>query len=230
MLALVRIHVPLAVHDPRTRITKHIVDRVWDYVVENHEEWHTDDVKPLYMTRRYLEEDTSLIVDAKDADVLAEFLMDKIAPIENVRGIWVINMARMKLFITPKEHHHDLSRFTVTIDAMPQHADEIYETVSALKPGRDVVIVYVAHTFQSLTASLMVSALARSADHMNAFVDDYIKPLEGVVETETTYISKTLRLATPKEWKESLGPYFVYPGGESIRGIDVEDYSLMAGC
>lgn len=230
MLALVRINVPIAVHDPKTGITRHVVDRVWEQVIENHEGWHTEDLKPLYMTHRNLEEDTSLIVDAKDLDVLADFLIEKIAPIENVRGIWVIGMGKMRLFMTPKERHPDLSRFTATIDAIPQHMGEIYEALSELRPGRDIIVVYVAHTFQSTRASLMVSALARSADHMKAFVEEYIAPLEGVVKVDTTYISKTLRLANPKEWKESLGSYFVSPSGESIKGMDVEDFSLMAGC
>jgi hypothetical protein len=57
LLALVRIHVPLTIHDPKTGVTRQVFDHVWDYVVENHKKWHTDEVKPLYMTRRYLQED-----------------------------------------------------------------------------------------------------------------------------------------------------------------------------
>lgn len=230
LFALARIHVPLHVHDPKNKVTRQIIDHVWDYVVENHKNWHTEDVRPLYMTHRHLQEDTSLIVDAKNADVLADFLMKHIATIEGVRGIWVINMAKMRFFKTPQEHHRDLSRFTVTIDAMPKHMDRIYESISALKPGRDVIINYIAHTFQSSTASIMVSVLARSRNHMDTFVNDCIRPLEGVVDAEITYISKTMRLASPKEWKEYLGPCFVAPGGDPIKDIDVDDDSLIAGC
>ena len=50
------------------------------------------------------------------------------------------------------------------------------------------------------------------------------------MDADITYISKTMRLASPKEWKESLGPYFVAPDGEPIKDIDVDDDSLLAGC
>lgn len=230
MIALVRVHVPLIVHDSKTGITRQVIDHVWDYVAENHKKWHSKQVTPLYMTRRYLQEDTSLIVDAENPDALADFLTDNIATIENVRGIWVINMAKMRFFKTPQEHYRDLSRFTVTIDVMPSRMNRVFESISSLRPGRDVIVNYVAHTFQSPTASIMASVLARSINHMNAFVNEYIKPLEGVADTDVTYISKTLRLASPKEWKESAGPFFVAPNGEPIKDIDVDDDSLIAGC
>lgn len=230
LFALVRIHVPLHVHDPKSRVTTQILDRVWDHIVENHKNWYAEDVKPLYMTHRHLQEDTSLIIDAKNPDALADFLMKHIATIEGVRGIWVINMAKMRFFRTPEEHRGDLSRFTVTIDAMPNQMDTIYECISALRPGRDVIINYIAHTFQSFTASIVVSVLARSVNHLNAFVNDYIRPLDGVVDAETTYISKTIRLASPKEWKECLDHYFVAPNGDTIKDIHVDNDKLIAGC
>jgi hypothetical protein len=139
-------------------------------------------------------------------------------------------MAKMMFFKTPQEHHRDLSRYTVTIDAMPKHMHLIYGSISAFKPGRDVIINYIAQTFQSPTASIMISVLARSTNHVNAFVNDYIRPLEGFVDADITYISKTMRLASPKEWKDSLGPYFVSPSGEPIKDIDVDDDSLLSGC
>jgi hypothetical protein len=217
-------------YDPIRRVSTQVYDKVWDRMVEQHKSWRTDDVKPIYMTHRHLQEDTSLIVDAKNPDALADFLLNHIAPIENVQGIWVINLAKMKFFKTPQEHHSDLSRFTVTVDAEPKHLDRIYETVSALKPGRDIIINYIAHTFQSPTASIMVSVLARSRNHVEAFVNDYIRSQDGVADAEITFISRTMRLASPKEWKESLGPYFVAPGGDPIKNIDVDDDSLIAGC
>lgn len=230
MFSLVRIYVPLTTHDSKRGISTQIVDRTWDHIVEHHRSWRTDEVKPIYVTHRHLQEDTSLIVDAANPDVLADFLLSHIATIENVRGIWTINMAKIRFFKTPREHHSDLSRFTVTIDAMPKHLDRIYETISELKPGRDIIINYIAHTFQSPAASIMVSVLARSMNHIEAFVNDYVRSQEGVVDAAITFISRTMRLASPKEWKEALGPYFVAPGGKPIRDINVDDDSLIAGC
>lgn len=183
------------------------------------------------MTERHTQEDTSLILDVKDPDALTDFLIKHVATLKHVRGIWVINMAKMKFFRIPLDRPRDFSRYTVTIDATPKKLDSIYEEISGFKPGRDVMINYIAHTFQSFNASIMVSVLARSRNHMESFVEELIDPLDGVLGTEITYISKTKRLVTPEEWQESLGPYFVEPGGKQIKDIDPRyDDSLIAGC
>ncbi len=199
-------------------------------MIKNHKSWRSDQLKLLYMTRRHLQDDTSLIIEVKDPDVLSDFLMKHFATLKYVRGIWVMNLAKMRFFKVPMEHP-GFFRFTVTIEAMPSHIEHIYESISALKPGRDVMINYIAHTFQPGGASLMVSVLSRSRNHMDTFVEDCIKTIDGVVDTETTPISKTTRLVPPEEWDEAVAPYSFAPGGQSIKDIDpLKDDSLIAGC
>ena len=139
-------------------------------------------------------------------------------------------MARMRFFRTQPGHPRDLSRFTVTIDAMPKHMDTIYESISSLKPSRDIIINYITNTFQSFKASIMISVQARSKNHMGAFVDQYIRTLEGVVDAERTHISKTMRLVSPEEWQKHVGPFIVAPGTGRVMDIDADDDSLIAGC
>jgi len=230
MFALVRIHVPSSVSDPRTGITRQVTSRVWDHIIENHKRWRTREARVLYMTHRHLQEDTSLIVEAKSPDALTDFLLRHVATIENVRGIWVLNLAKMHFFRLPRDRPGDFRRFTVTIDAVPAHLDKIYERISSLKPGRDIIITYIAYTFQSFDASIMVSVLARSRNHIEAFVKDYVLSLDGVSGAETTLISKTVRLVSAEEWERHVGPYVVAPGRLRIRDIEAEDDSLIAGC
>ncbi len=231
MFTLVRINLPSIVRDHDGRLVTHVnPDHVWDYVMKNHASWHTSDVNVLYMTRRHIQEDTSLIVDVTSPDALADFLTKHIAPLKYVRGIWVLNMAKMRFFVMPPDRPRDFSRFTVTIDALPQHMNKVYDTISAFEPGRDIIINYIAQTFESFNASILVSVLARSRGHMEAFVETHLKPLDGVMDYEITGISKTTRLATPEQWQESVGPYFVSPGGEHVKDIDAYDDSWMAGC
>jgi hypothetical protein len=182
------------------------------------------------MTHMHLQDDTSLIVDAANSHALADFLTKHIAPLDHVRGIWVLNLARMRFFKLPEERPQDFSRFTVTIDAVPKHVNRIYESISAFQPGRCVIVNYIAQTFQSFSASIMASVLARSRNHMETFVQQYIRPLKGVESLETTYISRTIRLVSPEERQESLGPYISAPGGSRIDDIDADDESLMTGC
>jgi hypothetical protein len=223
--------VPSIVTTPEGKVTHVLPDSVWDYVIKNHAHWRTDEVRPLYMTERHMQEDTSLILDVKNPDALNDFLMKHLAKVKHVRGIWVLNMAKMKFFRIPLDRPREFSRFTVTIDAVPAHLDKIYDTIAGFKPGRDVMINYVANTFESFSAAIMISALARSRNHMESFVEDCIQPLEGVMGTELTYISKTKRLVTPEEWEESVGPFFMEPGGAPIKDIDPkQDDSMIAGC
>jgi DNA-binding Lrp family transcriptional regulator len=223
--------VPSTVHDAEARVITHVnPDHVWDYVAKHHQSWRSDDVKILYMTRRHLQEDTSLIIDAKDVDVLSDFLTKHIATLKYVRGIWVVNMAKMRFFRIPMERPREFSRFTITISALPQKLEHVYKAVGALEPGRDIMINYIAQTYQSFKESIMVSVLARSMNHMDAFVRDCIKPIDGVLDTEISGISRTMRLVTTEEWEESVGPYFVDAGGEHIKDIEADDDSLMTGC
>jgi hypothetical protein len=232
MLTLVRINVPSTVHDPGGRVVTHVEpDYVWDYVEKNHGSWRSKDVKLLYMTRRQHQHDTSLIVDASDPDTLSDFLLKHIATAKHVRGIWVINMAKMRFFMLPSDRPRDFSRFTVTIDAKPDHLEKIYDEISSFEPGRDIMVNYIAQSFQSFSGSIIVSVLARGREHMERFTDDCIKSIEGVLNAEVTYISKTLRLVSPQEWQESVGPYTVAPGGKKLKDIDpAHDDTLMASC
>lgn len=231
MLSLVRIHVPSRMqdkhHDGHVRISP---DHIWDYVLKNNDGWAGEDARILYMTQRYMQEDTSLIIESKDPDSLADFLLRHFASLKHVRGIWVLTLSKMRFFEVPKSHIHDMPRFTVTIDAMPEHMEQIFENISALESSKDMMINYIVHTFQSFNASIMVSVLARSKNHIEAFIDQYLKPMEGVISTEITYIHRTIRMVSTEEWQKSFGHYYISHGGEHIRDIEVEDYSLLSGC
>ena len=230
MFALVRMQVPLVVQDRKTGVSKHVTSDVWDYVMKNHQSWRTKRVRPLFLTHRDMQEDTSLIVKAQDPDSLADFIEQHITGIPNLRGVWILNMAKIRIFRLPKDRPRDLRRFTVTIDALPRCMNGIYERVSRLKPSDEIVITYIAQTFQSFQASIIVSVLAKSRNHIDAFVKGYISPLEGVEDTEITYISKTQRLVSPEEWHKVVGSCVVAPGRDRIKKLGADDDSLFAAC
>lgn len=230
MFALVRMHVPLIVQDRKTGVSRQVTSQAWDYVVKNHQKWRTKHVRPLFLTHRDMQEDTSLIVKARDPDSLADFVERHIAGIPNLRGIWILNMAKIRIFRLPKDRPRDLRRFTVTVDALPRCVNSIYERISRLKPSDEIVITYIAQTYQSFHASIIISVLARSRNHIDAFVKGYISSLEGVEDAEITYISKTQRLVSSEEWLKDVGSCVVAPGRERIRKLGADDDSLFAAC
>lgn len=231
VLALVRIHVPSVEHDDKHKGHLRInPDYIWDYVLKNNEEWLGENSRILYMTQRYMQDDTSLIVEAKDHDALADFLLQHFAALKHVRGIWVLNLLKMRFFDVPAGHLHDMPRFTVTVDAKPEHMEKIFENISSFESSKDVIINYLTYTFQSFNASIMLSVLARSKNHMETFVSEYIKPLDGVVSTDITYIHRTIRLISSDEWQKSFGHMYIGHGGEQIRDLEAEDVTLFSGC
>lgn len=231
MLALVRIHVPSLTRDKHHKGHVRVSpDHIWDYVLKNNDDWIGGDSRILYMTQRYMQEDTSLIIESRDPDCLADFLLKHFASLKFVRGIWVLSLAKMRFFEVPPNHPHDMPRFTVTIDAIPENMTKIFEEISSLESSKDIIINYIVHTFQSFNASIMVSVLARSKSHAETFVNEYIKPMEGVISTDLTYIHRTIRLVSAEEWQKSFGHFYVGHGGEHIKDIDAEDSSMLSGC
>ncbi len=230
MFALVRIYEPTTIPDLKTGVLTMPESQVWERVVSQHEKWDNGDVRLLYVTRRHLQEDTSLIIDAKNEDALTNFLLTHIATMKSVRGIWVLPLTKMKFFEIPKRGTEGFNRFTITVNMIPEHLGNVYDSISALRPGRDIIVNYIALTFQSFKAPLMVCVLARSRNHVNQFVDRYIRPLEGVLDVETAYISKWLRLVSTEDWRNHVGNHIVPAGHEPIEDIEAEDDSLMSGC
>jgi len=231
MLALVRIHVPSSIHDSkhheRIRVNP---DHIWDYVMKHHESWDNDGPKIFYMTQRYMQDDTSLIMEAKDLDSIADFLLKHFAANKYVRGIWVLNLAKMTFFEIPPDHLEGLDRFTVTIDATPQHLEKIFDSISSFGSSNELMINYITYTFQSFNSSIMLSMLARNKNHMESFVNEYIKPLEGVLSTDITYIHRTIRLVSSDEWKKSFGHMYRLHGGEQIKDIDADEDTSRFSC
>jgi DNA-binding Lrp family transcriptional regulator len=174
---------------------------MWDYVNKNHSSWKDTDVTLLYMTQRSNQEDTSLIVDIKDTNAFGEFITKYIAPLQHVNGVWLFNLIQPKFFPIPKGTPQDFQRYTVTITAKPKDYARIYKTISVLEPTKDVIVTYIAHTFQAFGQDILVSLVGRDRDTIEKFVMEQIVPIDGIRETKTTRITRTKRLASYNVWK-----------------------------
>jgi hypothetical protein len=206
------------------------IDKLWAYIMDNHKKWRRSGIYVLYITHRSMQEDISLFIDAKDQDKLASFLIKKIGPREEVKGFWVFNLLMSKFFQIPSGVPHNLSRFTVTITAEPQHHEEIYETLSNYLPTKQVILAYMAFTFHGFRSDIILSILSDGQTRVNEFVDRYVKTLDGVLKTQIVRISKTQRLISAKEWVERAGSHFVPLKGKKIEDFEVLEDDWIAGC
>jgi len=166
-------------------------------------------VRLLYLTKRSKHNSISLFMHVDNIDVMGDFISTKISKIQDVDGVWVFNMINPKFFPIPKGTTPNLTRYTLTIRAYPKHLQDIYETLCNYKPRVDFVVTYVANTFHLFGDSVMMSFLAKDDEAVKEFVDNEVKTLSGVLQTNTFIIEKTHRLIPREEWQNYA---HIYPG------------------
>jgi hypothetical protein len=170
-------------------------DDVWQHIKTNYRNWKKDQaLSLLYLTKRFVPGETSLIVKAENADAFMDFLNQHILPLECVSGSHIFNLMKPTFLHIPKGTCLDLKRFTVTINADPVHYQEIYDSICKIEPTKYFVVNYVAFTFQDHGDDILVSVLAKGLSAAKKGVLDHIESQEGVLNTNITRITKTRKL------------------------------------
>jgi hypothetical protein len=181
-------------------------DEVWQYIRSNYKKWRSEEnIALLYLTKRFVPGETSLIVNANDADVFLNFLNQHIFPLECVIGAHIFNLTRYKFFPIPTGSCLDLKRFTVTINAVPKHYKEIYNEICKIEPTKHFVVNYIAYSFHEHGSDIIVSILAKGSHDAKEGVRKHIEPLEGIVNTDIMWISKTKKLCPDSQEKKLKG-------------------------
>jgi hypothetical protein len=181
-------------------------DEVWQHVKGNYKKWREDgNITLLYLTKRFVPGETSLIVDASEANYFLKFLEDNILPLNSISGAYIFNLMKSRFFPIPKGTCADLKRFTVTINTEPKRYAEIYKTIASIKPQKNFVIGYLAFTFQEPGSDIVVSILAKNHSEAKSGVKEHMESLKGVLDTNITRITKTKRLYPSSYHKKISG-------------------------
>jgi hypothetical protein len=195
-------------------------DEVWQQVKNNHKGWRgNEDVTLMYLTKRFIPGETSLIADVADANSFLGFLEDNILTLDSVSGAYIFNLMKSTFFPIPKGTCLDLKRFTVTINAEPKNCKDIYDTISKIPPKKYFLIGYLAYTFQEHGSDIMVSILAKGTSDAKSGVKEHIETIKGVKNTEIIRITRTKRLYSPSRANRLKGGSDVLdetPGLESF--------------
>ncbi len=181
-------------------------DEVWQYIKDNYRKWRSvDNLMLLYLTKRFVAGETSLIAEAKDADTFLNFLSQHILPLECVSGVHIFNLMKPRFLQIPRGTCLDLKRFTVTITANPEQYQEIHDAVCRIKPSKYFVVGYIAYSFQEHGSDMVVSVLAKGLSAAKKGVLEHIESLEGVLDTDLVRITRTKRLYSLAETKKYKG-------------------------
>jgi hypothetical protein len=155
----------------------------------------------MYITKREKHEDTSLFIHSDNPNCFGDFVEKVLAPIPDVKDIWMFNLLNMKFFYIQESILDKWQRFVVTIKAPPNKFHEIYNKLKKLKPIDTAAPVYIAYTFHMFGDSIMLSFMAKHEKYAKGYVNEYINCIPGVLRSTTTAIMKEERLTSPESWK-----------------------------
>ncbi len=228
MMQIARFRVDIEDDESETGQNQCGEDEVWDYILENHKEWESGDVKPLYLTNRGIYRDISLIVSSISADAFSEFILDHLTSLKCIKDVWVFNMMEPRLFSLPENLSQNMKRFTLTLKVVPREAPFIYESISKMKPSSKAVITYITYSYHR-HGDILISLLAGDKRVVEDFVMRHIEVLKGVIKTEIIPVIKSKNLATPDEWKTHCGQYFIIKDGKQIEDLEVYENWSQSG-
>ncbi|MCK4444274.1 MAG: hypothetical protein KAW09_07005, partial [Thermoplasmata archaeon] len=136
MLAIVRTKIKLKETTSRGVVSLQTanMDRVWRRIVRSHKKWNGKNARIVYITHRSLQEDVSVILDAKNMDIVADFVLKRLASMKEVAGIRIIALMLPRFFRVPKGMTSKMKRFTTTITVDPNELENVYEHLSGFIP------------------------------------------------------------------------------------------------
>ena len=177
---------------------------LWDYIMEHREvleKKFNDCVQIMYITKRSRYKDTNIFLHAQNPDCFGDFIAKVIATIPGVNALWLFNLYNVRFFRCKEELFEDKKRYIVTLSAYPAKLEQIYHKLTMLRPKDRIYPVYLAYTFHLFGDSILFSFLAEDEVTAKRFVENNIKTLPGVLNTNMNALVRQERITSPQEWK-----------------------------
>jgi hypothetical protein len=232
MLAIVRVKIKLKETTSRGVVSLQTanMDRVWRRIVREHSKWNGKNARVAYLTHRSLQEDVSVILDAKSMDAVADFVLKHIASMKEAAGIRVMPLMLPRFFRVPKGMTSQMKRYTTSIKVDPNELDNVYEYLSGLIPSKAIAPVYLACALNGFGRDLMFSFLCPGETTAKKFVSTYIIPCKGILDTRTTLISHSKRLIEKEDWLAIIKKHSYEKGVTEIDDIEVFEEDWFGAC
>lgn len=164
----------------------------------------------LYLSKRIKHKDVSLFIHTNDPGVLGDFIAERLNNIENITGIWVINMIKPVFFPLPKDTK-GMKRFTITLKVFPKKLKDVYQNLANATLPEGLKMAYIAYTFHLFGDSIQFSILADSEEALNKYMAEVVNKLPGVVKTTINEIERTRPLVSYDEWRQYSSNYGIVP-------------------
>jgi DNA-binding Lrp family transcriptional regulator len=184
-------------------------------------------VKLLYLDRCYTHTDINMMFDVKDFESLPRLFTEFLLEMDGVWDLQIIQLFSPNFFKVPK--YVDLKkwgRFTVTLDVKSDKTEEIFKYLRDLAATDEAAITYLAYTFYSYEHDIILTLLAPDIRAAGKFVDEHIRTIDGVIDSEIWEIEKWKFAIPHKEWVN----YINYYRKGDLDEEEVYDDAFICGC
>jgi len=188
-------------------------ERICDYVMSQLNELQ-ESIKGkgqlLYLSKRAKHEDISLFVHMVDPDILGDFIAEHLNKIEDVTGIWVINMIKPVFYPLPQDTKN-MKRFAITMKVFPKNLKDVYRNVATAALPDGLKMAYIAYTFHLFGDCIQFSILAEKEETLNKYLTEVVNKIPGVLSTTVNLIERTRPLVSYDEWKQYSSEHGIVP-------------------
>lgn len=196
-------------------------ERICDYVMSQVNELQ-ESIKGkgqlLYLSKRAKHEDVSLFVHMVDPDILGDFIAEHLNKIEDVTGIWVINMIKPVFYPLPQDTKN-MKRFAITMKVFPKNLKDVYRKIATAALPDGLKMAYIAYTFHLFGDCIQFSILAEEEETLNKYLTEVVNKIPGVLSTTVNLIERTRPLVSYDEWKQYSSEYGIVPSWDEALMI-----------
>lgn len=184
-------------------------------------------VKLMYMDRCYTHTDINMMFDVKDFESLPRIFTEFLLDMDGVWDLQIIQLFTPNFFKIPK--YVDLKswgRFTVTLDVKSDKTESVFKYLRDFAATDEAAITFLAYTFYSYQNDIIFTLLAPGMKSAGKFVDEKIRPIDGVIDSVVWEIEKSQFAIPHEEWVK----YINYYRKGDLDDEEVFDDAFICGC
>ena len=184
-------------------------------------------IEILYYARCFTHSDISIMIDVKDTEVLPTFITEVILKMDGVFDIQAIPLFNPNFFKLPSYINKDnYQHFTITLDVLSNKTESVFKYLQEFAATEEAAITFLAYTFYSYENDIILSLLAPNIREAGKFVNEKIRPIDGVIDSLLWQIEKSHFITSHEEWVK----YINYFRMEELVGDELWDESYLCAC
>jgi len=171
------------------------------------------------------------MIDVSNTDGLFKFFTKDLAQCDMIDRSRTLTLMYPIFHPVPKNRPENLHRYRIALQVETPHLESVYHKITDIDYRKKRVIpTYQAFSFGE--DDILISVLAENEENLNNLIQDYIVPLEGVINAEYIKITKSFRILPKEEWVAYRKKLYRIKNESDLNDMDEDfDWSLesMAG-